>query len=433
MFNTEQEVIDWISATPKFGAKPGLHRMQTILAALGDPHKTLKTIHVGGTNGKGSTVSFLSTVLQEAGYQIGTFTSPFIETFNERISLNGSPIPETSLVKAANILQSAMKDLDLSQLGPMTEFELITLLSFLYFQEVSPHLVIYEVGLGGRLDATNVITPLLTGITNIGHDHMEILGGTLELVAYEKLGIVKPGVPLITTEERLELLNVFARVCRERRSPFSQALTHYPPEKIQQDETGTRLDWPGLKGVRLSMKGLHQVKNATLALAMLEKLKEENHLFYTESQLRKGLEKTFWKGRFEVVRQHPALILDGAHNPEGMANLVQTLAQVYPDRKKTFVVSILSGKDHSEMLSTLAAAADRVCFTSFSFPRAQKGSALKQDYPHEASSCEDFKAAIQGLLKEQETEECLIITGSLYFISQVRNWLQEDQVLNKLC
>ena len=201
MFRSGKEVIDWVSEQLRFGIRPGLERMEAALSRLDNPHLKIKTIHIAGTNGKGSTVTYLRSVLQDAGYRVGTFTSPYIETFNERISLNGVPISDDDLAWCANVLKPIVEEINQTSMGPFTEFEIITLISFIYFKHYQTDVVIYEVGLGGRLDATNVISPIVCGITNIGHDHEAILGETLVKIAHEKLGIVKNEVPLFTTEE----------------------------------------------------------------------------------------------------------------------------------------------------------------------------------------------------------------------------------------
>lgn len=244
MFTHVSEVIGWINGQLRFGIRPGLSRMEEALKQLNQPHLKVPTIHIAGTNGKGSTVTYLRCVLEEAGYRVGTFTSPYIETFNERISLNGRPISDEDLVKCVNRIYSVVDLINQSDLGPFTEFEIITLLAFVYFEEADVDVVIYEVGLGGRLDATNVIKPMVCGITNIGLDHEQILGSTRTQIAYEKLGIVKQGVPLITTEEDQEVLKVFEEVTSKRQSPFIKALELYQPTEISLSENGVTFDWP---------------------------------------------------------------------------------------------------------------------------------------------------------------------------------------------
>ncbi len=421
MFTHGSEVIGWINGQLRFGIRPGLSRMKEALKQLNQPHLKVPTIHIAGTNGKGSTVTYLRCVLEEAGYRVGTFTSPYIETFNERISLNGRPISDEDLVKCANRIYSVVDLINQSDLGPFTEFEIITLLAFVYFEEANVDVVIYEVGLGGRLDATNVIKPMVCGITNIGLDHEQILGSARTQIAYEKLGIVKQGVPLITTEEDQEVLKVFEEVTAKRQSPLIKALELYQPTEISLSENGVTFDCPSLKRVQLSMKGEHQVKNATLAYAILKFLKEKRKWDISSVNIYRGMKLAFWAGRFERVRQHPPVILDGAHNVEGMKNLCETLSKLYPMKRKIFIVSILKDKDAHEMFKFLADVADEVYFTTFDYPRAQSARAQYELFNRSnASYEEDFKGLTESVMGRLGEGDCLVITGSLYFISEVR-------------
>ena len=426
MFRSGKEVIECVSEQLRFGIRPGLERMQAALDRLDNPHLKIQTIHIAGTNGKGSTVTYLRSVLQDAGYQVGTFTSPYIETFNERISLNGIPISDDDLAWCANVIKPVVEEINKTNIGPFTEFEIITLISFIYFKHHQVDVVLYEVGLGGRFDATNVISPIVCGITNIGHDHEAILGDTLMKIAHEKLGIVKQGIPLVTTEENLEVLTEFKIIASEKKSQLIEALEVYKPANIHLTPEGVKFDWPQLKDVELTMKGAHQIKNATLAYAILQYLKQKRIFNISDVNIYRGMKQAFWKGRFEVIHEQPAIILDGAHNLEGMTQLCETLKNLYPTNRRLFMVSILKDKDYTQMFDVLDETADHVYFTTFDFPRAQSA---KEQYevfnrPH-SSYEEDFHELIDYLLGELEDEDCLVITGSLYFISDVRKSLMK--------
>ena len=423
MFNNEIEVINWITGQLRFGIRPGLTRMMKALEKLGNPHLSLKTLHIGGTNGKGSTVTFLSSILQEAGYQVGTYTSPYIETFNERISLNNIPISEEDLVGIANIAYPIIEEINQTDLAPFTEFEIITLLSFIYFRDLHVDIVIYEVGMGGRLDATNVILPLACGITNVGHDHQEILGDTLEKLAYEKLGIVKSKIPLFTTEERPELLTIFKKQTDSLQSCITDALAKYPPQSMVLNEQGATFDWPKLKQMVISMKGKHQIKNATLAYSIIEYLREHQFFAIDNASIYEGIRKAFWKGRFEVVQENPLILLDGAHNIEGVASLCETLKTIYPHKRYQFVVSILKNKDDLEMFKLIKETANQVYFTSFEHPHSQTAVAQYKAFNEtNATYNENGERLLNEIIPELTNEDCLIITGSLYFISQMRKY-----------
>ena len=286
--------------------------------------------------------------------------------------------------------------------------------------------MLYEGGLGGRFEATDVISPIVCGITNIGHDHEAILGDTLMKIAHEKLGIVKQGIPLVTTEENLEVLTEFKIIASEKKSQLIEALEVYKPANIHLTPEGVKFDWPQLKDVELTMKGAHQIKNATLAYAILQYLKQKRIFNISDVNIYRGMKQAFWKGRFEVIHEQPAIILDGAHNLEGMTQLCETLKNLYPTNRRLFMVSILKDKDYTQMFDVLDETADHVYFTTFDFPRAQSA---KEQYevfnrPH-SSYEEDFHELIDYLLGELEDEDCLVITGSLYFISDVRKSLMK--------
>lgn len=421
MFHHESEVIAWINGQLRFGIRPGLERMEKALTCLNNPHLTVPTIHIAGTNGKGSTVTYLRCVLEEAGYQVGTFTSPYIETFNERISLNGHPISGEDLVQCANRVYPIIETINQSDLGPFTEFEIITLLSFVYFSEIEVDVLIYEVGLGGRLDATNVISPMVCGITNIGHDHEKILGPTKIQIAHEKLGIVKQGVTLITTEEDPDVLAEFETITHKRQCSLIKALEIYRPTQVSLSEDGVTFNWPSLEGIQLSMKGEHQVKNATLAYGILKYLKEKRKFTISSVHIYRGMKLAFWAGRFEVIHKQPLIVLDGAHNVEGMKNLCQTVKKLYPNKKKVFMVSILKDKDATEMFKYLEKVADEVYFTTFNHPRAQSAKEQYELYHRKnAGYHEEFHSLFQSVTQTLCEGDCLVITGSLYFISEVR-------------
>ncbi len=424
MFRSGKEVIEWVSEQLRFGIRPGLERMEAALNRLDNPHLKIQTIHIAGTNGKGSTVTYLRSVLQDAGYHVGTFTSPYIETFNERISLNGIPISDDDLAWCANVVKPIVEEINKTPIGPFTEFEIITLISFIYFKHYQTDIVIYEVGLGGRFDATNVISPIVCGITNIGHDHEAILGDTLVKIAHEKLGIVKPNIPLFTTEENEEVLKEFKDVTSKKNSPLIKALDVYTPTHVHLNQEGMQFGWPKLKGVQLTMKGAHQIKNATLAYSIIEYLKQKRIFSISDVNIYRGMKQSFWKGRFEVIHENPAIILDGAHNLEGMTQLCETVKSLYPTQRRLFMVSVLKDKDYEKMFDLIHEVADHVYFTTFDYPRAQSAKEQHESYNRLNSSYEeDFHELMDRLLGEVEDDECLIITGSLYFISEVRKSL----------
>ncbi|MBM7701345.1 bifunctional folylpolyglutamate synthase/dihydrofolate synthase [Metabacillus iocasae] len=426
MITTYEQALNWIHHRFKFGMKLGLERMEWMLTQLGNPHHNIRTVHVAGTNGKGSTVSYLRNILQQAGYRVGTFTSPYIETFNERISVNGVPISNDEMIELVNEVKSVVDAVEETEYGAPTEFEVITLMSFLYFGKKNEmDYVIYEVGLGGRFDSTNVIQPILTIITNIGFDHMNILGNTVEQITSEKAGIVKQGIPLITAVEQEGAKAVIQHVVEEHRAPLYQLGRDLHIERYETLTDGERFTlqtpFQSLSTLELSMFGYHQVKNASLATTAALYLKSLGAHIEDEN-IYKGLRQTKWNGRFEQVRTNPLTIIDGAHNPEGIESLLSTLRLHYEDRNIHIIFSCLKDKESKEMIASLESIAASITFTSFEFERAATGQALYEVSNHERKQyVENWQEAIEIVTEQlRDEKDVLIITGSLYFISQIR-------------
>jgi dihydrofolate synthase / folylpolyglutamate synthase len=428
LVNNYVEAIEWIHHFRPFGIKPGLKRMEWMLKQLGHPERRIRTIHIAGTNGKGSTVNYLRHILQEAGYDVGTFISPYIEHFNERISFNGEYIDDVHIVNLVNRVMPIAEEIEKeTNLGSPTEFEVITLMSILYFSEIKvPDIVIYETGLGGRYDSTNVIYPLITAITNVGYDHMHILGEKITDIAYEKAGIIKPGVPVVTTSENEEVLEVLKKEAKQNNAKIYEFGRSFKVDHISSSENGEQFLFesifsPSKLNCSIAMKGIHQVKNASLALMIIEYLRTYYAFIVEEKHIIKGLQNAIWNGRFEKIMDEPLFIIDGAHNPEGMQALVQTLQLHYPDKKKSVVFAGLKDKKKDEMMKVLYPFIDEITFTSFDFPRAESALHLYNSSHFTNKSYEEnWHKAIDDLLQKNDKNAMVIATGSLYFISEVR-------------
>jgi len=330
---------------------------------------------------------------------------------------------EADLVKYATLLKSSLPD----STSEYTSFDIITLISFLYFADATVDIAIYETGIGGRLDSTNVITPLATGITNVGHDHAETLGDTQLKRAMEKLGIVKEGVPLFTTEEDPDLLAEFEKVCQEKNAQFYLALEHAQLESMDID--GLWFSCLSHKSIRISMHGEHQFKNAALAVYLLDYLR----IVYNFHELDpRSISKATWQGRFEHVQKNPPVILDGAHNLEGILALVDTLEAIYPERKKKFLFSAIATKDAQKMIQLLCKIAENITFTHGTHPNSIHPVTLSKFFNNLKSlayaknlAYDSYEKAIDSELGKLEDDEVLIICGSLYFISDARKYLLE--------
>lgn len=434
-----EEAVAWVKGLQKFGIKPGLERMKWALEKLDHPEQRLKFVHIAGTNGKGSTVQYISHVLQEAGYRIGTFTSPAMGDINTHVRSNGEPMGMDDFVMLVDRLKPLVDEASKSEWGTLTEFEVLTLLAILYFAAMDyPDFVIWETGLGGRLDSTNVVTPLVSVITNIGHDHIHILGDSLEQIAAEKAGIIKHGFPVVTTETSAIPLHVIAETAKDRRSRLYQfEKDFFLTRKLDLSEGEKEgFDFHGpfrsYEGLTISILGEHQVKNAGLSVMVLEILRQYYAVYFEEQDLAKGLEAAKWPGRFEIVHKNPYLILDGAHNIEGMKALLVTLRERFPNQMFKVFYAALHDKDIIGMIRELAPICKEVTLTDIDHPRAATSADLEmwfRDANPEliVRRIPSFEEAFDSWYRLDDTSEILLATGSLYFISDIRNALGKAQ------
>ncbi|MGM7636514.1 bifunctional folylpolyglutamate synthase/dihydrofolate synthase [Bacillus sp. Hm123] len=425
MIHTHQEALNWIHSRLQIGIKPGLLRMEWLMERMNHPERRLKTIHIGGTNGKGSTVTYMRSILQAAGYEIGTFTSPYIEQFNERISINGIPITDDELTQLVNVIKPLAEELEQTELGGPSEFEVITAMAFYYFADVHPvDIVLFEVGLGGRLDSTNVIDPLLAIITTIGMDHMQFLGNTLEEIAFEKAGIIKCDVPIISGVKQAAAREVIAKRASEQKSTVYQLGEQFQGEWQQSLSMGEAFhfqsEWANMESLHTSLNGLHQTDNAALAVMAMLYLNTFHSFFIEESHIREGLKAAYWPGRLEQVCQQPVILLDGAHNPEGMKALADSLKVRYPDCEVTALFAGLKDKKLDQMLALLAEAADTVIFTTFDFPRAASYEQFEPLLNEQTVWRADWEECLKEFQHSRQKGRIFVVTGSLYFISEVK-------------
>ena len=409
MFNSIEAFIAFTTQRMSAG-RFGLSALKEAMEMLGNPQFDIPSVHIAGTNGKGSTTNFLRSVLQTAGYRVGTFTSPHLEVHNDRIRINDIFISDAKLLELGNRYQPFIVE------HGLTMFEIDMLIAAIYFKEAKIDIALYEVGLGGRLDATNIILPQLCLITNIGMDHMEYLGDTLEAIAGEKAGIIKADVPLITAENKEECLSVFREVCRKTNSQFE--MTYDPVLINSQADAVTFI----ARGYTITLQGpaLYQMKNASLALDAALKLRQIGWII-NDQDIVSGLANTLWKGRFEVVHRNPTIILDGAHNEHGIQAILSSV-QTLP-RPVVAVFTALKDKKSQGMLEKLLKVCDKIIVTEFSYYRKAKAVDLAGNLPVEVIV--DPLTALREGLRLAKTGS-LLITGSLYFIADVRNIYLKD-------
>ena len=399
-FNDIQSFIDYTTNRMNKG-RFSLDHFKALLESLGNPQHQLKTVHIAGTNGKGSTTNYLRAILQASGLRVGTFTSPHLEVHNDRIRINDVYISDEQLLYYGNRFAELIEENNLSM------FEIDTLIAIHFFLDQDVDIALFEVGLGGRLDATNVIIPMISLITTIGFDHMDILGDTLALISMEKAGIVKEGVPLYTSEDKPECLDVFKQICIERNAKFN---TIKEAQNIEL-KYGIRFNYDNLS-IHLNTSALYQVKNASLAIEGARYL--SNYFEINDDDIINGLKDTQWKGRFELVSTNPHIIIDGAHNTHGVSALVESAR--YLPKPLVIVFSALRDKETDAMLDDLLSIADEVIVTEFEFYRAASLEMLKHG---NVLAIQDNHEAIRKGIALSLNGTCLI-TGSLYFISQVR-------------
>jgi dihydrofolate synthase/folylpolyglutamate synthase len=410
--------LDYLYSLEKFGMIFGLTQVERILNAIGNPHREIQTIHIGGTNGKGSTAAMMSSILQKEGYRVGLYTSPHLIRFTERIKVNGEEIKEEEVAALAEWMKKEIEAAGITP--PFTFFDFTTAMALHYFNQKLVDLAVLEVGLGGRLDSTNVVDPLISVITNIAKDHEAYLGKTILKIAREKAGIIKKGRPLITAATQPQVLRLFSKICQEKGSPCFRIGKEFLYTRAEDED----FDYEGIHrklwGIHLNLKGAHQVINATTALGAMEVLEELGYCVSTEAMV-DGLAGVDWPGRLQMVSSSPRVVLDGAHNPAGVLALKESLKKEFQYQHLILLVGIMNDKDIRSMLRLLAPMADTIILTQPHTERATPPSLLKKAMGQngkKAEIAEDLKEAIQRGLSLTREEDLLCITGSLYTVGE---------------
>ena len=424
---TNQWIANYRTDQPHFG----LERMVELLALRGNPHLKLKVIHIGGTNGKGSTIAFLKSMLEKMGLRVGVFSSPYLIHYTDQIAINEESIPEARLEALMVNYRSLLDGEHAHDLQGTTEFEIITAIAYDYFASEQVDVAIMEVGMGGLLDSTNVCQPILTGITTIGLDHVALLGDSLEAIAEQKAGIIKQEVPLVTGNIVPEALAVINQIAKAKEAPRLVYGEDYQVSHQESVVTGEVFDYssPLRQGrFQTGLLGLHQVENAGMALALLDTFCRETGLELPENDLvAQALEETRWPGRLEVVAREPLMILDGAHNPHAIKALLATLQDRFADYHKEILFTCIKTKALEDMLDLLETLPDtKITLTHFEDSRATDEKVLKEMSDSRNLNYQDWQKFLDQKLSENEEKKTVrIITGSLYFLAQVRAYLME--------
>lgn len=424
--------VDFLCRLQKVGIKFGLNRTENLLERLGNPHRRFHCIHIAGTNGKGSTAAILSSILTRHGYRVGLYTSPHLVRFTERFRINDR---EASADKIFGVFQDVMRVMS-GEEWP-TFFEAVTAMAFQYFALEGVDWAVIETGMGGRLDATNVVQPEVAVITNVAMDHQEFLGATLSSIAREKAGIVKSGKPVVTAVKQPAAQSTLKATCLKKAAPLYRYGIHfrahpYAPQQFHYH--GITHHWPNLS---LGLLGEHQYTNAALALAALEVIESQGAVMLDAQRITQGLAQVRWPGRLEVLETAPLVVLDGAHNPHGAESLRTALRKVFPDRRLHLVMGIMADKDIRGIFRRLLPLAETVVFTQPRYGRAAHPEDLrrlalpmiKKVYviPKPADAIAQAKALAS-------VEDVICITGSLYFAGEVKELYGEpcqthDQLL----
>ena len=428
----EIENNQWIAHYRTDQPNFGLERMVELLELRGNPHLKLKVIHIGGTNGKGSTITFLKNMLVKLGLRVGVFSSPYLIHYTDQISINGKSISEVKLEALMADYESLLVGEKSAVLKGATEFEIITALAYDYFATEKVDVAIMEVGMGGLLDSTNVCQPILTGITTIGLDHVALLGDTVEAIAEQKAGIIKQGIPLVTGRIAPEALAVIDRIAEGKDAPRIAYGTDYQVGHQESVVTGEVFDYTS--SVRqgrfqTGLLGLHQIENAGMALALLDIYCQEiGQELASNDLLAQALEETRWPGRLEVLSSEPMMILDGAHNPHAIKALLTTLQERFADYHKEILFTCIKTKALEDMLDLLETVPDsQLTLTYFDDSRATDEKVMQEVAASRKLNYQSWQDFLEQKLtdKNEEKQTVRIVTGSLYFLSQVRAYLME--------
>lgn len=423
-----EQAMNYIKNTAKFGSNLGLQRTEKILELLGNPHKKLKCIHIAGTNGKGSTTVMLSEILKEAGYKVGMYTSPFLEEFEERIQINNQNIGKDALSLVVTKVSKVVEEVIELGYDHPTEFEIITCAMFQYFFEQQVDYAVVEVGLGGRLDSTNVINPILSIITSISYDHMQILGDSLDKIAYEKGGIIKDGVPVLIYPQEKESLEVIKKICIERKSsllevPKSSASLIAVEDLKQSIKVETSKE---IFEIQLSLLGKHQLLNCAVVIFAVEELVRQG-LTIKKEHILNALGKVKWPGRLEVLGKKPLVVIDGAHNIDGITKLTESIGIYFTYKNMILILGILADKQVNEMINTIGPKVYKIIAVTPNSERAELASQLAEEIKavnKNVEAVDDYKEAYRRAISYCSQEDLLLISGSLYMVGDMRKTIK---------
>jgi len=419
-----EDAVAYLFGLQKYGIKFGLSKTSNLLKAFGNPHLGQKYIHIAGTNGKGSVAAMLESIWMNSGLRVALYSSPHLVRFTERFRINGKEIHPDEV---ADLVKDLKRVINPTQ--PPTFFEVTTAMALIYFAREKPDISIMEVGMGGRLDATNVIRPMASVITNISLDHQYFLGPRLTDIAGEKAGIIKPGIDLVTAATQPQVIKVFSDTCKRRKAPFWRV-----GREIRYRRNGAQLNYYGMgrieRDLDLGLLGKHQLRNAALALAVVE-LIERRGFTVSSEHIREGLSKPRWPGRMQVVSTKPLIILDGAHNPDAMRNLVDSMRDAFQWKRLILVLGVMGDKDIPRIIKRIVPIADYVIYTRPEYYRAAEPQVLMKEaapFSKEGEIIPTLPEALRKAKGRSKPGDVILVTGSLFTVGEAMACLEPETV-----
>ena len=429
-----QECIHYLEEEVGFGSVPGLERIKCLCERLGNPQQKLSVIHIAGTNGKGSAVAMLSSILKEAGYRVGTYTSPHLEKYNERFLINGKEISDEDFAREITLMKNICEELAAEGKAVPTLFEIVTGVAFHYFAEQKVDILILEVGLGGRYDATNIVAePLLSLIMSISIDHTDFLGDSIEKIAAEKAGIIKKNCPVVLYSQDEIVYNMVKDAADRMDAPFyclNDAEIDVASQTLEGTVFSVKNKSMSLENVELSLLGSYQIGNCVTVLEACEVLKERG-LSLSEEAIRRGLKNARWAGRMEICGKNPLVILDGAHNADGIHQLAKSLSVYFKDKKVTLILGVLGDKEYHKMAEHILPHADAVILTEPHSERKLDVFSLARSISNHAGTIyteKEIEDAYEKALSITPAEGIILCCGSLYMIGAMRTYITNRSI-----
>ncbi len=432
------EAMKYITEVGNFGSNYGLERTFRLLELLGNPQDNLKLIHVAGTNGKGSTTAMITKMLNGLGYKVGMYTSPFLEEFEERIQINGENIPKDVLAELVTYIKPYIDKVEEEGYGHPTEFEMITVLMLLYFEREKIDFGVVEVGLGGRLDSTNVIIPIVSVITSISFDHTNLLGNNLREIAGEKCGIIKRNIPTIVFPQQEEVMDVVIKKCEKENSKLY--IVNFNDAElldiVKGDKPFQKVKIKGEKEyiLELPLLGEHQIYNLALAIKVMEVVEKQGFIHLNNKAIENSVREVMWKGRLEVLSNNPLIVIDGAHNIQGITTLKNNIQKYFNYKGVYLILGILADKDVEMMVKEITPLAKKVYAVTPHSIRAELAQDLRDEiikYNENCKAYEDYEEAFNNALKDAKENDLIIASGSLYMIGDMRKLITRKYINKK--